>query len=78
MPQGPPLDGIFLGHMFCKYPGWGWSELFAALQSWRQAKISVCDFLVPSDNMQLQLHIARSTSFCCATPSSFVRKSYLF
>ena len=29
MPYGPPLYGIFLGHIFCKYGGWGWSELFS-------------------------------------------------
>ena len=27
MPYGPPLYGIFLGHIFGKYGGWGWSEL---------------------------------------------------
>ena len=29
MPYRPPLYGIFWGHMFCKYGGWGWSELFS-------------------------------------------------
>ena len=29
MPYGPPLYGIFWGHIFCKYGGWGWSELFS-------------------------------------------------
>ena len=24
----PPLYGIYWGHIFCKYGGWGWSELF--------------------------------------------------
>ena len=28
MPYRPPLYGIFWGHVFCKYGGWGWSELF--------------------------------------------------
>ena len=30
MPYGPPLYGIFWGHIFCKYGGWGWSELFSS------------------------------------------------
>ena len=30
MPYGPPpLYGIFWAHIFCKYGGWGWSELFS-------------------------------------------------
>ena len=29
MPYRPPLYGIFWGHIFCKYGGWGWSELFS-------------------------------------------------
>ena len=30
MPYRPPLYGMFLGHIFfCKYGGWGWSELFS-------------------------------------------------
>ena len=29
MPYRPPLYGIFLGHIFCQYGGWGWSELFS-------------------------------------------------
>ena len=27
MPYRPPLYGIFWAHIFCKYGGWGWSEL---------------------------------------------------
>ena len=33
MPYGPPLYGIFWGHIFCKYWGWGWSELFSTVSS---------------------------------------------
>ena len=29
MPYGPPLYDIFWGNIFCKYGGWGWSELFS-------------------------------------------------
>ena len=29
MPYGPPLYGIFWGHLFYKYGGWGWSVLFS-------------------------------------------------
>ena len=28
MPYGPPLYGIFWGHIFANIGGWGWSELF--------------------------------------------------
>ena len=28
-PYGPPLYGTFWGHIFCKYGGWGWSEIFS-------------------------------------------------
>ena len=31
MPYGPPLYGIFWGHIFCKYGGWGWSEWFSTI-----------------------------------------------
>ena len=31
MPYGPPLSGIFWGHSYCKYVGWGWSEFFSTL-----------------------------------------------
>ena len=31
MPYRPPLYGIFWGHIFCKYGGWGWSELFSTV-----------------------------------------------
>ena len=29
MPYRPPLYSIFWGHVFCKYGGWGWSEIFS-------------------------------------------------
>ena len=28
-----PLYGIFLGDIFCKHGGWGWSELFSSLRT---------------------------------------------
>ena len=28
-PDNPSFYGIFWGHMFCQYGGWGWSELFS-------------------------------------------------
>ena len=31
MPDRPPLYDIFWGHIFCKYGGWGWSELFSGV-----------------------------------------------
>ena len=29
MPYRLPLYGIFWAHIFCKYGGWGWSDLFS-------------------------------------------------
>ena len=31
MSYGPPWYGIFRGHVFYEFGGWGWSELFSSL-----------------------------------------------
>ena len=39
MPYRPLLYGIVLEHIFCKYGGWGWSELFSYL--WLSLSLSL-------------------------------------
>ena len=63
MPHRPPLYGIFWGHLFCKYGGWGWSELFSIVTiqgldpSWLDfAFLGRPDFQFRGAQVQEQIH----------------------